>query len=184
MPRWLETPRGRLLDIGPRYFLFSLVPDSPHQPWAQTSPDGLVAHSSDLRAPQRGDARLRYGRLDALALCLLDGLGVHEMLGSNVHCFPVKVVRGHTLVLKTHAGPEVYVPPHVYPPGRVPITISPRNIGKQISIIMNPILRTVPRHDFITFLQYNVYRLLKKCFNPPHCGHKINSFTHTYSSYK
>ena len=65
-----------IVDIGPSSFLVDLVPDSPHQPSSQTSPDGLVTHcTSAVRPPQRGDVVC----LDVLALCFLESLGVrHE----------------------------------------------------------------------------------------------------------
>ena len=44
IPRWLETPSGRVPDMRHSFFLVGLVPDSPRQPSSQTSPDGLDSH--------------------------------------------------------------------------------------------------------------------------------------------
>ena len=76
-----NTRRSPTSDIGPSYFLVILVPDSHHQSSSKTSPDESVAYCSfAVRPPQSRDA-VCDGRLDALALCLLEGLGVrHEMV--------------------------------------------------------------------------------------------------------
>ena len=56
-------------------FLVGPVPDSPHQPSSQTSPDGIYD-------PRKEETPFADGRLDALALRFLEGLGVrHAVVG-------------------------------------------------------------------------------------------------------
>ena len=81
IPRWLETPRGRLLDIGPSSILFGLVPIFPscHRPKHHPTGESLIVRP--LYAPRKQETPLADGRLDVLAWCLLEGLGVrHEVV--------------------------------------------------------------------------------------------------------
>ena len=62
-------------------FLADPVPGSPHRPSSRTSPAGLP-RICPLYGPREKETLFADGRLNALAICLLEGLGLrHAVVG-------------------------------------------------------------------------------------------------------